>query len=186
MDDKRRRDFGILIGEKGTSYYLSVFEKIENGWPLNPNIFAGIFGPLWMIRRKLVVGVVLFYLPMVVLSYLVLHAFYTSFKDLSQHWPLIFVLPHLALFLAGNNVYYLRCRRMMLRQDVVDSGFGDSQRVVDLMWRGGTMPGLPFLVYSAILGKILFSFIFWFVLSPYYFSVVSGWLDPFLISLKVK
>lgn len=177
MDATRRRDFSILIGEVGADYYLNAFERIEKGWPLAPNIYAGIFGVLWLLRRRLLLGAVLIYIPLMALSYLLLHAYFDTFKGLSDNWPMLFVLPHVALFLGGNNIYYLRCRRMMMWQDIQDGDFGQGQRVPALMWRGGTMPGMPMLVYSLIFAWMHFSFIFWFVKSPYYFSVVGSWVE---------
>jgi hypothetical protein len=177
VDDSRRRDFSILIGERGRDHYLSVFERIESGRPINPNIWAGLFGILWMLHRKLVLGAFVVYIPLTIVGYLILHGYYDTHQQLADNWPLLFVFPHVALFLVGNNIFYLRCRRMMLRQDMADGRFGGGQRIPALMWRGGTMDGLPWLVYATLFGTYHAVFIFWFVKSPVYFARVQAWFD---------
>lgn len=167
MDAKRYNYLSILVGEQANDYYMRVFEKIDAGRLLPiPNLAAGIFGVFWLIYRKMTLTIFLVYVPSFILGVMFVDAAFPTRTEVKEHWWCIFILPHLVLFLVGNNLYYLRLRRWLWRERLNNAGTGEQQFIPYLSWKGGTTPGMP-LIFKSIIWAFLFgSFIFGGIFAP--------------------
>ena len=167
MDEKRYKYLSVLVGELSNDYYMRVFEKIDAGRLLpSPNIAAGIFGLFWLIYRKMTLAIWLVYIPAFVLGVMFVDATFDTRAEVKENWWCIFIIPHLVLFLVGNNIYYLRLRRWLWIQRARNAGTDEQQFIPYLSWKGGTTPGMPLILKSLIWSMLLGSFIFGGIFAP--------------------